>query len=110
MPNRQGASKRGYSTNWRKLRDAVLKTPCVVTGAPWNPSFHLDHIIPRAQGGRDVPSNLQWVSARVHAAKTARNDGGFGNKINNSKGYYKTGCNAQGIPLGKNHHWKDNQR
>jgi 5-methylcytosine-specific restriction endonuclease McrA len=42
---------------------------------------HLDHKIPRAQGGTDDPSNLQWLGARCHSKKTASTDGGFGNAI-----------------------------
>ncbi len=50
---RPSASRRGYGTDWRKLRAKTLKAPCAACGAPWEPGFHLDHIIPRRAGGSD---------------------------------------------------------
>lgn len=76
---RPSASRRGYGPDWRKLRAATPKTPCVDCGAPWRPGFHLDHRLARAKGGTDDPSNLEWRCWRCHSAKTAQVDGGFGN-------------------------------
>jgi 5-methylcytosine-specific restriction protein A len=77
---RRGSSaSRGYGTDWRKLRATIQPTPCVDCGARWNPSFHLDHLTPRSRGGNDEPMNLAWRCPPHHAAKTAREDGGFGN-------------------------------
>jgi 5-methylcytosine-specific restriction protein A len=99
---RPTASERGYGTDWRKLRATMPKTPCAICGAPWVPGMHLDHIIPRAEGGTDAPSNLQWVHRRCHSAKTAGADGGFGNR--KGKGPVK-GCDVNGRPLDPNHPW-----
>ncbi len=77
---RPSASARGYGTDWRKLRESMPKTRCVICGGHWEPGMHLDHRIPRAAGGTDDPSNLQWVHRRCHSIKTAGQDGGFGNR------------------------------
>lgn len=77
---RPSASVRGYGTDWRKLRDTMPKTPCAICGEPWEEGMHLDQRIPRAVGGTDHPSNLQWVHRRCHSTKTARQDGGYGNR------------------------------
>jgi 5-methylcytosine-specific restriction protein A len=75
--SRLSAAERGYGSDWRKLREQKPKTPCCNPdcGAPWQPGHHLDHIKPRAQGGLDHPSNLQWLCHRCHSSKTAKVDG-----------------------------------
>lgn len=78
---RPSAGARGYGADWRKLRAAQPRTPCVEPGcgAPWRHDHHLDHVVPRARGGTDDPSNLAWRCASCHSKKTAGSDGGFGN-------------------------------
>ncbi len=34
--------------------------------------YHVDHIIPLSQGGRDVPENMQLITIEQHKAKTVR--------------------------------------
>jgi 5-methylcytosine-specific restriction endonuclease McrA len=41
--------------------------------------MHLDHDVPKSRGGGEEPGNLKWRCQGCHAAKTAREDGGFGN-------------------------------
>jgi 5-methylcytosine-specific restriction enzyme A len=76
---RPSAGARGYGAEWRDVRVAHLaRSPwCQVCGRAGSV---VDHIIPRAAGGTDDPSNLQTLCARCHGQKTARHDGGFGNK------------------------------
>lgn len=106
---RASASRRGYNSEWQALRRAVPRTPCALTGAPWRPYFHLDHIVPLAEGGTNDPSNLQWLSPSAHAQKTAQQDGGFGKDKNKSQLLVRCGCDSDGVPLAPGHHWrKDN--
>jgi 5-methylcytosine-specific restriction protein A len=39
---------------------------------------HVDHVVPREQGGSDDWANLQALCASCHSRKTALEDGGFG--------------------------------
>jgi 5-methylcytosine-specific restriction protein A len=60
---RGSSSQRGYGSEWRKLRAAVIQAQpwcsfCGHTGSRDNP-LSVDHIVPRAQGGTDDPSNLR---------------------------------------------------
>jgi len=76
---RPTAPQRGYGTEWRHLRYAVLlRAPiCRICGVA--SSTDADHIIPRAQGGFDTMQNLQGACKPCHSRKTAGSDGGFGN-------------------------------
>jgi 5-methylcytosine-specific restriction protein A len=60
------------------IRDAFLKARpfCELCGAP---STDVDHRVPRRRGGTDHWANLQALCHPHHSAKTAREDGGFGN-------------------------------
>lgn len=69
------ADQRGYGSKWRKLRkmalvrDGYLCQEClnnnrVITGT------EVDHIIPKAQGGRDNMENLQCLCKSCHQKKT----------------------------------------
>ncbi|MBI9042903.1 MAG: HNH endonuclease [Anaerolineaceae bacterium] len=81
--NKRGSSsKRGYGSRWRSIRNQILKQNplCVlcleadrVTAAT-----EVDHIIPKARGGTDFPSNLQALCKECHSRKTSIEDGGFG--------------------------------
>lgn len=68
--------ERGYGTTWDKTRERIMRRD----GGLCQPSLrhglivfasHVDHIVPKAQGGTDDDDNLQAISAHVHAAKTA---------------------------------------
>ncbi|TQV76662.1 HNH endonuclease [Aliikangiella marina] len=75
---------RGYGAAWRKTRVRIkarakgLCEPCKEQGF-----IHLgsicDHIIPKAEGGTDDESNLQWVCDAYHKKKTAQ-EGARGRK------------------------------
>lgn len=66
---RGSAAQRGYGYRWRKLRDMQLaREPlCASCGAP---ASEVDHITPKARGGRDTRANLQSLCKTCHSRKT----------------------------------------
>ncbi|MFW8589830.1 HNH endonuclease [Glaciecola sp. 2405UD65-10] len=70
------AHERGYDHNWRKLkalvhqRDKHLCQSCLAKGIA-KTGTHCDHKIPKHQGGKDHPSNLQTLCSKCHGLKTA---------------------------------------
>lgn len=74
---RPSASRRGYGPSWRQLRLMFLREhPLCACGAP---ATEVDHIVPLARGGTNEESNLQALCKACHSAKTAREDGRWGN-------------------------------
>ncbi|WP_223484720.1 HNH endonuclease signature motif containing protein [Stenotrophomonas indicatrix] len=84
-PQRDRQAERALATNstpWRRLRALVLAACplCVACSAEGRirAASHVDH---RDGDSRNNElSNLQGLCVRCHSAKTAREDGGFGNK------------------------------
>lgn len=76
--NRPTAAARGYcSATWRRLRKAVIARDggiCQACGLIVTGQAHIDHIVPKSRGGRDVLSNLQLLHHECHSRKTARED------------------------------------
>lgn len=72
--------ERGYSSKWDTLRKEFIRRHprCVLCGGR---ASHVDHIVPRRQGGTDDVANLQALCWSCHSRKTATVDGGFGNKV-----------------------------
>ena len=71
---RPNAASRGYGWNWQKLRPVVLVRDgwlCRVCGRPAGKSAHVDHIVPKRQGGTDELDNLQTLCQSCHSRKTA---------------------------------------
>jgi len=68
--------QRGYGNAWDKLRirilgrDKYLCQPCK-RKALLTTASQVDHIVSKAQGGTDDPSNLQAICTTCHKAKTA---------------------------------------
>lgn len=50
---------------------------CALTGERLDRSAQVDHKVPKTRGGRDVPANLQWISAKVNYAKRNLTDEEF---------------------------------
>ncbi|MDT3680298.1 MAG: HNH endonuclease signature motif containing protein [Burkholderiaceae bacterium] len=70
---------RGYGRRWELLRVQILSTeplcrPCSAKGRV-TAATAVDHIVPKAKGGRDDPSNLQPICDSCHAAKSAADRG-----------------------------------
>ena len=73
--------ERGYGAAWVKLRkqaiirDNGLCQPCLRRGRA-TPHRDVDHIKPKAKGGKDHIDNLQCICAECHKAKTRRENSG----------------------------------
>ena len=84
---RRPSSQRGYDVQWRKIRKQHLaENPFCAVCNNW--ASHVDHIVPLSYGGTNDSSNLQSLCRSCHSKKTAKHDGGFGNrkKIRKGKG------------------------
>jgi 5-methylcytosine-specific restriction protein A len=84
---RGSSYERGYDSRWRKYRKQFLKQNplCVecLNKNKYMPATVVDHIIPHKG---DVKlfwdtKNHQSLCKKCHDAKTAREDGGFGNRM-----------------------------
>jgi len=77
--DRPSAAARGYDVKWRRIRAQFVKAHpyCSAPGCG-APTTDVDHIIPRARGGTDDWSNLQALCHAHHSAKTATQDGRWG--------------------------------
>jgi len=111
---KQSASRREqehlhlYSTDWKKLRLMILmEQPLCVeckSHGRLTPASVIDHVTPH-KGDMALfydRSNLQSLCTSCHSAKTAREDGGFGNteSVKASKS-----CSVDGLPIDSRHHW-----
>jgi len=85
-PPRQSAHQRGYDWQWRRYRAAYLREhplciACLGEGRTTAADV-VDHVVPHR--GDDAlfwaPSNHQPLCRPHHDTKTAREDGGFGNR------------------------------
>jgi 5-methylcytosine-specific restriction protein A len=70
------STERGYGSAWRKVRGAYLLAypfcvDCYKLGR-MQYAEHVDHIVPKSQGGADDESNWQSLCASHHSAKTMR--------------------------------------
>ena len=84
--NRPSASKRGYNYRWVKYSHNYLSAHplCVICEAKGKTTAAtvVDHIVPH-KGSQELfwdVSNHQSLCASCHGRKTAREDGGFGNR------------------------------
>lgn len=74
---RASASKRGYDRRWRRLRLMYLRAnplcadPFDLHANHVVAAVHVDHIIPKRNGGTDEWDNLQGLCASCHSHKTA---------------------------------------
>lgn len=69
--------ERGYGYQWEKLRKKILSRDnylCVncLSKNIMLPAKQVDHIVPKAHGGTDAPSNLQSLCVACHRRKTAQ--------------------------------------
>ena len=73
-PQRPSPWRRGYRTNWPKLRLMQLRREplcriCALNGAA-AAATEVDHIQPKAKGGADSFENLQSLCKPCHSKKT----------------------------------------
>lgn len=76
------AADRGYDWAWKKLRLVVLKRDlwlcqceCCKSSGRILLATEVDHVVPKAKGGSDDPSNLQAINAECHRIKSLRDRG-----------------------------------
>lgn len=88
---------------WRALRTAILTRDghrCATPGCATRAS-HVDHILAVSRGGGALdPANLRSLCAPCHSRKTARADGGFGNRLRPDTPLRARGCDRDGWPRG----------
>jgi 5-methylcytosine-specific restriction protein A len=85
--NRPSAWKRGYNGRWKRIRhNHLAKEPLCRECKAMNKitsATVVDHIIPH-KGDKKLfydPNNRQSLCKFHHDSKTAREDGGYGNRI-----------------------------
>ena len=75
--NGNSRHKAGYGAEWDKLRKAILIRDrylcqsCLKLGV-MTEAKHVDHIINKALGGTNDPSNLQALCVKCHKIKTQK--------------------------------------
>jgi 5-methylcytosine-specific restriction protein A len=72
MSKRSALRSNGSTTQWRKLREIVIRRDggaCQMCGQEGN---HVDHIVPRKLGGDDSLLNLQLLCAQCNLQKGGR--------------------------------------
>ncbi|WP_441635126.1 HNH endonuclease signature motif containing protein [Cupriavidus sp. YAF13] len=79
-------SKRALPTNstaWRRIREGVLRRDPLCAECKKRHRVTAATVVDHIDGDstNDDPSNHQGLCASCHSAKTARQDGGFGNKV-----------------------------
>lgn len=73
---RGSRQSRGYGREWVIKRAEILRRdhgicqPCLRDGHV-HQGTHVDHVVPKAEGGSDDDANLQTICAARHRAKTA---------------------------------------
>ncbi len=84
------------SKAWHRLRSIVLRDqPVCATPGCGKPSVAVDHIVQRAKGGADDPSNLRGLCIPCH---NSRRHGGEPRA---------KGCHADGTPADPRHWWNE---
>ncbi len=99
---RTSRHQRGYGAAWDKLRAQILKRDkhlcrcdeCTRLGRI-RAAGEVDHLVPKAKGGTDDPSNLRAINRDCHRAKT---DAEIGRRRKHPVG-------ADGLPTDPRHHW-----
>lgn len=67
--------ERGYGSDWERKRRRILSRDkglcqvCLALGK-YRPAQHVDHVIPKSEGGSDDDGNLQAICKICHAEKT----------------------------------------
>lgn len=62
----------GSTTQWRKLREIVIRRDAGTCQQCGMPGTHVDHVVPRKLGGDDSLNNLQLLCATCNLSKGAR--------------------------------------
>ena len=96
---------------WKRVRAAVIArdgSRCRGCGRPVTGGAFVDHIVSRRKAPERALDleNLRTLCRRCHNAKSARVDGGFGNKA--SARQDSGGVGVDGRPCNPEHLWSQN--
>ena len=100
---------RPYGAKWRTAREVFLSSHklCVICAKSDKrvTATVVDHIKPHKGNDNLFWSRRNWqaLCASCHNSKTAKHDGGFGNRRKGDA--VKGSCDKDGYPLHKEHHW-----
>lgn len=72
MAKQSALRSNGSTTQWRKLREVVIKRDGGTCQACGQPGEHVDHVVPRRLGGTDELSNLQLLCKQCNLSKGGR--------------------------------------
>jgi 5-methylcytosine-specific restriction endonuclease McrA len=72
MSRRSALRSNGSTTQWRKLREIVIRRDAGVCQRCGQEGKHVDHIVPRRLGGTDELSNLQLLCVQCNLSKGGR--------------------------------------
>jgi len=72
MSKRSALRSNGSTTQWRKLRQIVIRRDAGTCQVCGQPGEHVDHVIPRRLGGTDELSNLQLLCRTCNLSKGGR--------------------------------------
>ena len=79
----QSRRARGYGPEWDRLRKLILQRDNYLCQCQHCRAAHrttaaneVDHIVPKAHGGRDSMDNLQAINRDCHVRKTVEDQGG----------------------------------
>jgi len=84
------------STDWKALRRTIkARDPICKAPGCKRATAHIDHIVPRSEGGSNDPGNLRGLCHRCHNSRSARGNAPL----------RALGCDASGQPLDQAHPW-----
>jgi 5-methylcytosine-specific restriction endonuclease McrA len=63
------STQRGYGGNWKSLREEILERDGFVCHWGGGPATSVDHVILKAAGGSDDPSNLRASCGRCNSRR-----------------------------------------
>lgn len=72
MAKQSALRANGSTTQWRKLREIVIRRDAGTCQQCGMPGSHVDHVVPRKLGGDDSLNNLQLLCRNCNLSKGAR--------------------------------------
>lgn len=72
MAKQSALRANGSTTQWRKLREIVIRRDAGICQRCGQEGSHVDHVVPRALGGDDSLNNLQLLCRNCNLKKGAR--------------------------------------
>jgi 5-methylcytosine-specific restriction protein A len=72
MAKQSALRSNGSTTQWRKLREIVIRRDAGICQRCGQEGKHVDHIVPRKLGGDDSLQNLQLLCVQCNLQKGAR--------------------------------------